>query len=130
MLGIACKQSLLSLNRNSQNSELNCNLILLRKKKLGGTSEKFKKTCFFIRFALILPASEGRNPWVKNAFLAFTHITKSPISKRGVETMQRSFCLYIPHKYSLCCTPQGIYDSVGYLFLSSFSLWRLAMPVI
>ena len=29
-------------------------------------------------------ASEGRNPWVKNAFLAFTHITKSPISsKRG-----------------------------------------------
>ena len=27
---------------------------------------------------------EGRNPWVKKAFLAFTHITKSPISsKRG-----------------------------------------------
>ena len=21
---------------------------------------------------------EGRNPWVKNAFLAFTHISKSP----------------------------------------------------
>ena len=31
-----------------------------------------------------------------------------------------------PHKYSPRCTPQGIYDSVGYLFLSSFQhgVWR------
>ena len=73
-------------------------------------------------------SSEGRNPRFKNAFLAFTHTSKSPISKRRVETMRRSFCLYIP-QVQPCCTPRGIYDSVGYLFLSSFSrgVWRYQM---
>ena len=39
--------------------------------------------------------------------------------------MQRSFCLYI-HISTAFAVPHGIYDSVGYLFLSSFQhgVWR------
>ena len=51
--------------------------------------------------------SEGRNPRFKNAFLALSRITKSAKLRRGVRTMQRSFCLYI-HKVQPCCTPRYI----------------------
>jgi len=76
-----------------------------------------------MKFSTIFAASEGRNPWVKNAFLALSFLSKSGKfqNNRGMETMQRSFCLYIT-VYSPRCTLQGIYDSVGYLFLSSFLL--------
>ena len=81
-----------------------------------------------LNFICIFATSEGRNPWVKNAFLALSHVTKSPNFSRGMRTMQRSFC-FVYTAYSPRCTSQGIYDSVGYLFLSSFLRWRLAMPV-
>ena len=75
-------------------------------------------------------ASEGRNPRVKKAFLALSYTMKSPISNnRRMETMRRSFCLYIL-MYSPRCTPRGIYDSVGYLLLSSFLLWCLAISIV
>ena len=71
-------------------------------------------------------ASEGRNPRVKNAFLAFTHVTKSPISTRGVETMQRSFCLYI-HTSTALAVPHEVYTTAWGICFSVHSLdgvWR------
>ena len=81
-----------------------------------------------MKFSAIFAASEGRNPWVKNAFLALSHKPKSPISKQRDED-NATLILFV---YTVCspgCTSQGIYDSVGYLFLCSFLQWRLAMPV-
>ena len=63
--------------------------------------------------------SEGRNPRFKNAFLAFTRTSKSPISKRRVETMQRSFCLRI-------CTRV---QPTLYLFLIYATAWGICFSV-
>ena len=38
-------------------------------------------------------ASEVRNPWIKNAFLALSYIVKSPKFKGGMKRKIRSFCL-------------------------------------
>ena len=57
-------------------------------------------SCISIIFTtFVMP--EGRNPRVKNAFLALSRISKSPISKQGMRTMQRSFCL---------CICRGVYS--------------------
>ena len=72
--------------------------------------------------------SEGRNPWVKNAFLALSHKPKSPISKQRDEDNATLILFVYYSVYSPRCTSQGIYNSVGYLFLSSFLRRRLAMP--
>ena len=45
-----------------------------------------------MKFSAIFAASEGRNPRVKNAFLALSCTKKSPNSSRGMETKLRSFC--------------------------------------
>ena len=89
-----------------------------------------KRDVFYCKWNIIykFATSEGRNPWAKNAFLALSRLTKSPNFSRGMRTMQRSFC-FVYTAYSPRCTSQGIYDSVGHLFLSSFLRWRLAMPV-
>ena len=71
--------------------------------------------------------SEGRNPWVKKAFLALSHKPKSPISKQRDED-NATLILFCIHRVQPTLYPQGIYDSVGYLFLSSFLRRRLAMP--
>ena len=81
-----------------------------------------KRDVFYCKWNIIykFATSEGRNPWVKNAFLALSRDSKSgKFQLRGMRTMQRSFCLYI-HTNTALAVPHGIYDSVGYLFLSSF----------
>ena len=46
------------------------------------------------------------------------HRNRQNFSKKGGgQCNAHSVCIF--HKYSPCCTPRGIYDSVGYLFLSS-----------
>ena len=76
-----------------------------------------------MKFSTIFAASEGRNPWVKNAFLAF--IRKIEIWKISI-TEDRNNAALILFAYMHTCTAHAvpishICDSVGYLFLSSFS---------
>ena len=69
--------------------------------------------------------SEGRNPWVKNAFLALSHVTKSPNFSRGMRTMQRSFCLYTPR--TAHAVPHKVYTTAwGICFSVHFydGVWR------
>ena len=55
-----------------------------------------------------------------SCFILFIEIWKISKQQRDGDNAT-SFCLYIT-VYSPRCTLQGIYDSVGYLFLSSFLL--------
>ena len=111
------------------NSQLFYTFSLLRNLKIGcGSLKKVQINLASCSPCTIFAASEGRNPWVKNAFLALSRLTKSPISKQRDED-NATLILFV---YTVCspgCTSQGIYDSVGYLFLCSFLQWRLAMPV-
>ena len=68
---------------------------------------------------------EGRNPWVKNAFLALSHVTKSPNFSRGMRTMQRSFC-FVYTAYSPCCTHKVYTTAWGICFSVHFydGVWR------
>ena len=68
---------------------------------------------------------EGRNPWVKKAFLALSHVTKSPNFSRGMRTMQRSFCLYTPR--TAYAVPHKVYTTAwGICFSVHFckGVWR------
>ena len=68
---------------------------------------------------------EGRNPWVKKAFLALSHVTKSPNFSRGMRTMQRSFC-FVYTAYSPRCTHEVYTTAWGICFSVHFydGVWR------
>ena len=74
----------------------------------------------------IFALSEGRNPRFKNAFLALSYTMKSPISNnRRMETMRRSFCLYIP--CTALAVPHEVYTTAWGICFSVHSLhgvWR------
>ena len=79
-----------------------------------------------MKFSAIFAASEGRNPRVKNAFLALSCTKKSPNSSRGMETKLRSFC-YVYVRVQPCAVLCKVYtNSVGYLFSVHFycGVWR------
>ena len=73
---------------------------------------------------------EGRNPRVKKAFLAFTHITKSPISsKRGGDNATLILSLHMQGRVqsSMDCTLLTIYATAWGICFSVHSLdgvWR------
>ena len=75
-------------------------------------------------------ASEGRNPWVKNAFLAFTHISKSAKfqKKRGENNATLILFAYMHTCTAHAVLISHICYSVGYLFLCSFSFRCLPIP--
>ena len=69
---------------------------------------------------------EGRNPWVKNAFLAFTHVTKSPISIRGVED-NATLILFVYPQSTALAVPHEVYTTAWGICFSVHSLngvWR------
>ena len=77
-------------------------------------------------------ASEGRNPWVKNAFLAF--IPQSEIANFNQQRDENNATLIL-FAYMHTCTAHAVLIShicysVGYLFLCSFLLWCLAIPTL
>ena len=74
---------------------------------------------------------EGRNPWVKKAFLAFTHITKSPISsKRGGDNATLILSLHMQGRVqSFVAVHFYPYMRQRGVFVSQFiSAWCLAIP--
>ena len=98
---------------------LHCPLLFYRKKK--------RIILVFQNKSLLLQHPRGEILGSRMRFLLLPISRNRQFQTRGVETMQRSFCLYIP-VYSPRCASQGIYDSVGYLFLSSFLLWVFPEP--
>ena len=61
------------------NSQLFYTFSLLRNLKIGcGSLKKVQINLASCSPCTIFAVSEGRNPWVKNAFLAFTRKSKSP----------------------------------------------------
>ena len=97
-----------------------------RRRGVSGWRPTF--ACQHLAFRVIcsnFAASEGRNPWTKNAFLALFRVMKSPTFKGGMKMRVRSFCLLRICKrvYSSGCTHfYDICDSVRYLFLLFISL--------
>ena len=108
------------------NSQLFYTFSLLRNLKIGcGSLKKVQINLASCSPCTIFAASEGRNPWVKNAFLALSRVTKSPISSRGMRTMQRSFCLYTPR--TAHAVPHKVYTTAwGICFSVHFcnGVWR------
>ncbi len=103
------------------NSQLFYTFSLLRNLKIGcGSLKKVQINLASCSPCTIFAASEGRNPWVKNAFLAFTRTSKSGKFQQIEGRNNATLILFVYPVYSPRCTSQGIYDSVGYLFLSSF----------
>ena len=110
-----------------QNSELNCNFSLLCNLKIGyGSLKKVQINLASCSPCTTFAASEGRNPRVKNAFLALSRLTKSPISSWGMRTMQRSFCLYI-HTSTAHAVPHKVYTTAWGICFSvhfCYGVWR------
>ena len=87
--------------------------------------KKAWKYLLYLKPLVIFAKPEGRNPWVKNAFLALSHVTKSPNFSRGMRTMQRSFCLYTPR--TAHAVPHKVYTTAwGICFSVHFydGVWR------
>ena len=63
-----------------------------------------------------------------SCFILFIEIWK--ISKQQRDGDNATLILFVYHRVQPTLYLHGIYDSVGYLFLSSFLRWRLAMPDI
>ena len=74
----------------------------------------------------IFAASEGRNPWIKNAFLAFTHTVKSPVSnKRGGNNA--TLILFVYSTSTAHAVPHKVYTTAWGICFSVHSLngvWR------
>ena len=65
------------------NSQLFYTFSLLRNLKIGcGSLKKVQINLASCSPCTIFAVSEGRNPWVKNAFLALSRDPKSPISSK------------------------------------------------
>ena len=62
--------------------------------------------------------SEGRNPWVKNAFLALSHKPKSPISKQRDED-NATLILFVYHRVQPLLYPTRYIRQRG-VFVSQF----------
>ena len=107
------------------NSQLFYTFSLLRNLKIGcGSLKKVQINLASCSPCTIFAASEGRNPWVKNAFLAF--IRKIEIWKISI-TEDRNNAALILFAYMHTCTAHAVLIShicysVGYLFLCSFLL--------
>ena len=108
------------------NSQLFYTFSLLRNLKIGcGSLKKVQINLASCSPCTIFAASEGRNPRIKNAFLAFTHTVKSPISnKRGGNNA--TLILFVYPTYSPCCT-SAVYTTAWGICFSVHSLngvWR------
>lgn len=87
--------------------------------------KKHLKKSVVLKKCVSLRHPRGEILGCKDAFLALSRIVNSPKFQEGMESMQRSFCVYIvgtAHAVRCCY----IYHSVGCLFLCSFSygVWR------
>ena len=98
---------------------LHCPLLFYRKKK--------RIILVFQNKSLLLQYPRGEILGSRMRFLLLPENRNRQFQEEGWKQCNaHSVC--ISHKYSPRCASQGIYDSVGYLFLSSFSSRCLAIP--
>ncbi len=109
------------------NSQLFYTFSLLRNLKIGcGSLKKVQINLASCSPCTIFAASEGRNPWIKNAFLAFTHTVKSPVSnKRGGNNA--TLILFVYSTSTAHAVPHKVYTTAWGICFSVHSLngvWR------
>ena len=78
------------------------------------------------KIILTFAVPEGRNPWVKNAFLALSHKPKSPISKQRDED-NATLILFVYPTSTAFTVPHEVYTTAwGICFSVHFceGVWR------
>ena len=88
--------------------------------------KKIMQYGYYLNIMIKFAPSEGRNPWIKNAFLAFTHTVKSPVSnKRGGNNA--TLILFVYSTSTAHAVPHKVYTTAWGICFSVHSLngvWR------